>query len=534
MANFLYFQIHSSGANQDSVDFEVVGFEGHEAISRSYEFKFDLRSEIDLNQVNFLGKRGTFTIQMDNVGDYSIKTQDSTYHGLIFEFTTCGKIKDHYYYKATLAPKLDKLKYSTRSNVYIESSLSVILNSLFNEHGLSTQDQKLAFNTEDKKYQSTNGVYNRYGYVCQYEESDFNFINRLLERDGVYYYFNQSNPDCEQFVVTDRKEEFLKREQKLSFRFSSEQSSAPDPNAINYIELHSKLVPKQVTLMNFGYEKANLGDNGVISCTANVSANGQEDGSLFGELVIYGENFINPDNQEDGKFLAGVRAQEIYSRSRVFTAKTTAVPVNAGMKIKIEDDENKGVNGDYLVIEIFHRGQQQLAGMENLSENPIFYENTLTLIPAAVQFRPQRISPWPRIYGTMNALIDGELGGTYPFIDSMGRYKVRLPFLKEAKPDAKGSIWLRLATPFAGDEYGFHFPLYRGTEVVLSFRNGDPDLPVIVNAVFNSLHKNVIVDANSYIGGAIVTNAGNVFAMNDRKDATSIGIYANKTWHEYK
>lgn len=534
MANFLYFQVQPNGSNQAAIDFEVVGFEGHEAISQSYEFKFDLRSETSLQNINFLGRRATFTIQMDHVGDYNVEVQQSNYHGLIFDFTNCGKIKDHYYYKATLAPKIDKLKYSVKSDVYIETGLPDILNAVFNEHGLSAQDQKLSFNVNDKKYQSNDGVYNRYGYVCQYEESDLNFINRLLERDGVYYYFNQSNADCEQLVVTDRKEEFLVREKKLSFRFTSDQSSAPDPNAINYIELRSKLVPKQVTIMNFGYEKANLGDNGVISSTANVSINGSEDSSLFGELIIYGENFINPDNQEDGKFLAGIRAQEIYSTSRVYTARSTVVPINSGMKIKIEDDEDDSFNGDYMVTEIFHRGQQQLAGMQNLSDNPIFYENTLTLIPAQVQFRPARVSPWPKIDGTMNALIDAEAGNSYPFIDSTGRYKVRLPFLKEAKPDAKGSIWLRLATPFAGDAYGFHFPLYKGTEVILSFRNGNPDLPVIMGAVFNSLHKNVIVDTNSYIGGAIVTNAGNIFAMNDRKDATSIALYANKTWHEYK
>lgn len=534
MANFLYFQVQPNGNNQEAIDFEVVGFEGHEAISQSYEFKFDLRSELPFKNVNFLGKRAVFTIQMDSVGDYNTEIQQSKYHGLIFDFTICGKIKDYYYYKATLAPKIDKLKYSTKSDVYIEAGLPEILNTIFNEHGLSAQDQKLAFNIYDKKYQSNEGIYNRYGYVCQYEESDLNFINRLLERDGVYYYFNQTNPDCEQMIVTDRKEEFLVREKKLSFRFTSDQSSAPDPNAISYIELRSKLVPKQVTIMNFGYEKANLGDNGVISSTANVSINGSEDSSLFGEVFIYGENFINPDNQEDGKFLASIRAQEIYSTSHVYTAKSTVVPINAGMKIKIEDQDDSTFNGDYTVIEIFHRGQQQLAGMQNLSDNPIFYENTLTLIPAQVQFRPQRRTPWPKIEGTMNALIDGETGNSYPFIDSTGRYKVRLPFLKEAKPDAKGSIWLRMATPFAGDSYGFNFPLYKGTEVVLSFRNGNPDLPVIMSAVFNSAHKNVIVDSNSYIGGAIITNAGNIFAMNDRKNATSIGLYANDTWHEYK
>jgi len=534
MANVFHFKIKWDSKDQEKIDFDVVEISGKESLSQHYEFIVNLRSTQLLKSTNPLGKRATLTIQMENMHDFSVSNQKSSYHGIIVEFSKLVKIKDFYYYKATLVPKLAKLKYVKKSDVFIETGLSDILNSVFNNEGFSQEDRKLSFNTADNKYQPSQDCYNRYGFVCQYEESSYNFINRLLERDGLYYYFKHLEDNDEQVIITDRKEDFLTRKQSLRFRFLSEQTAAPDPNSIHAFEKKITNAPKQVTIMNYGYEKANLGDQGVISCSAYVSANGTENKEFFGEETIYGENFISQENQGDGQFLASIRAQELYSRSQLCFAKSTAVPIHAGMKIKLDDSKYDEFNGEYLVIEVIHKGHQQLSGMQNQKENPQFYENTLVLLPANIQFRPKRITPWPRIYGTMNALIDGEQDSQYPQLDSTGRYKIRLPFLKTAKPDGKGSIWVRMATPYAGNGYGFHFPLNKGTEVILAFRGGDPDSPVIVNAVFNSINSNVVVDQNAQLGGVIVTKEENIFVMNDTQGASSIGFSANNSWRYFK
>jgi type VI secretion system secreted protein VgrG len=341
-------------------------------------------------------------------------------------------------------------------------------------------------------------------------------------------------------IITDTKDKYIERKLPLHIRSKNMETTGIDPDRIEVIELESKIVPQKVTITNFGYEKAHLGDNGVISCTANISIDGNEDTSLFGEEVIYGENFINPEMSRgeegefgDGEFLAKIRAQEIFCSRRIYKARSTALPISAGMKVMINDDTNPVFNGEYLVLEVQHAGHMFRDEIETNNDNLRFYENTLVLIKADVQFRPSRQTPWPRIYGTMNALIDAEGEELlYPQLDSKGRYKIRLPFLKQAKEDGKGSIWMRLATPYAGDSYGFHFPLHKGTEVILSFRDGNPDLPVIMGAVFNSLHKNVVIDQNAYMGGVIMTKADNIFCMFDTKGAHSIGMATNNNWQQ--
>lgn len=532
MANVFDFTVKWESTDPKNIVLNVVEISGKEYLSQHYEFIIHLSSTSLINNNPPLGRSATLTLQMEEMHDFSVSNQKSHYHGIISEFSLLDKIKDTYYYKVVLIPKLAKLKYTKESDVFIESSLSDILNSVFNSQGISQDYRKLSFNTNDKKYASTTGCYNRYGFVCQYNESDYNFINRLLERDGLYYYFKQLE-NSEQMVITDQKEDYIKRDKPLRFRFLSDQTSAPDPNAIHFFERKSTLAPKKVTIMNFGYEKANLGDQGVISCSAFVSSDGREDSSLFGEETVYGENFISPENQGDGQFLASIRAQELYAHSKLCFAKSTAVPISAGMRIKLDDSKYDQFNGEYLVVEVIHKGQQMLVGMQNPKENPFFYENTLVLLPANIQFRPKRISPWPCISGTMNALIDGEQNSQSPQIDSTGRYKIRFPFLKNAKADGKGSIWVRLATPYAGNGYGLHFPLYKGTEVVLAFRDGNPDLPLIVNAVFNSINSNVVIDQNAHMGGVLVTNGGNIFALNDQKGTSSIGFFSGKGWHYF-
>lgn len=529
-SNKLTFEVNMESNVTEKIDFEVINFEGWEAISAGYEFKLNLRSLQALNSTRLLGQRGTLIIEMAKPDLYNSKI--AKYHGIIFEFSNIETTDHYHHYEVVLAPKLARLKYRQRSEIFVDSSLSEILNSVLGRD-FTVEDREFAFKIEDDKYKkSSDDIYNRYNFVCQYEESDYNFFNRRLEYDGIYYYHEQCDTQ-EKLIITDTKHNFLKREENLHFRVLSSQSTVLDPDAVNYIKCKHAVVPAKVTIKNFGYEKSHLGDNGVISCSAIVGETENDDNLAFaGEKVIYGENFVNPDNNGDGEFLANIRAQEIYCRSRMYTAKSTVVPISAGMVISIEDGSNDEFNGEYLVVEVLHNGYQQQPGIDKISDHP-FYENTLVLIPANVQFRPKRNTPWPRIYGTINALIDSDNSEDSVQLDDFGRYKIRLPFLKQEKEDGKGSIWMRLATPFAGHQYGFHFPLHKGVEVVLSFRDGNPDLPVIMSAVFNSEHTNVVVAKNSDLGGVILTKTGNALMMDDTPGKEGIGLRANGSWHTY-
>ena len=524
------FKISWESGDTQQLAFEVLSFHGHEAISELYEFKIKLRTKEFLCD-NPLGKRAILNISMQGRNGDDWQNQTSSYNGVVFGFKSFLKVEknpEYFYYEATLAPKLAKLKYTKKSDVFVETGLTDVFTTVFDSHSIAATDYQNALSQD--KYKSSDSGYNRYSYVCQYEESDWDFLNRLLERDGVYYYFEQTETQ-EKFVLTDTKDKTNTNTNPIHFGNATADQARADANTIYYIESETQLLTQQVTIMNFGYEKAHLGTNadGVISCSAFVSKEGVKDPSLLGEQVIYGENFVNPDTQGDGEFLANIRAQEQCCQAKLFIAESTLVPISAGMKIKIDNKIMPEFGGEFLVIEVIHNFNQQgvTTGMS--------YTNTIKLIPANVQYRPPRKTPWPRIYGTMNALIDGESNSEpYPQIDGTGRYKIRLPFLKTPKPDGKGSIWVRLATPFAGNGYGMHFPLHKGTEVVLSFRDGNPDQPVIMAAVFNSEHMNVVIDKNNFIGGVILTKVENGIIMNDTKGKHSIGIVTNNNYKVFQ
>ena len=116
---------------------------------------------------------------------------------------------------------------------------------------------------------------------------------------------------------------------------------------------------------------------------------------------------------------------------------------------------------------------------------PQRYLSRFEAIPFEVQFRPERVTPWPRIHGILHAHIDADTSGDYAQIDELGRYRVRLPFDSSGRQGSSASRWIRLAQPYAGAGYGSHFPLHKGTEVLLAHIDGDPDRPIIVGSVPN-------------------------------------------------
>ena len=115
-----------------------------------------------------------------------------------------------------------------------------------------------------------------------------------------------------------------------------------------------------------------------------------------------------------------------------------------------------------------------------------------------MQYRPPRTTTRPKIDGTLSGFVDAEGSGKYAELDDQGRYKVQVPFDLTDKSAQRASAWLRFATPYAGSsDEGMHFPLRKGSEVLLSFEGGDPNRPIIIGAVANSEHANVVTNRNA-------------------------------------
>jgi type VI secretion system secreted protein VgrG len=273
-------------------------------------------------------------------------------------------------------------------------------------------------------------------------------------------------------------------------------------------------VPHTVRLKDYNYRKPSL----------EVTADAVVDDKSSGEVYLYGEHFRSP---EQGQRLAKIRAQELLCGKQTFNGESTVPYLSPGYTFTLGSHYRGSFNQKYLTVEMTHEGSQSgflTAGLQqalSAEEKKPFYRNQFSAIPAGVQFRPAQAAHKPRITGTLNAKIDAAGSGKYAELDERGRYKVILPFDLSGRKDGKASAWLRMAQPYAGQDHGMHFPLHKGTEVLLTFIEGNPDRPVIAVAVPNTETPSPVTAADQTMA-KITTSGGNKIHIEDQEGSQRI------------
>jgi hypothetical protein len=262
-----------------------------------------------------------------------------------------------------------------------------------------------------------------------------------------------------------------------------------------------------VVLRDFNLERPSL----------EVTGEAEVDPLGRGETYLYGERFPTP---EEGKRLAAIRAEELLCRKQEFFGESTVPFLLPGFLFTLKNHYRESFNREYLIEEVTHEGNQTgylISGLgEALTERErtVFYRNSFKAIPSGVQYRPDRTAEKPRIAGTMHARIDAEGSGTYAEIDGHGRYKVRLPFdINNRHGAGKASSYIRMAEPYSGTDRGMHFPVLKGTEVLLTFIDGDPDRPFISGTVPCPETPSVVNNTCNTSGG--IMDGGSSFIMHN-------------------
>ena len=485
------FTFKSSGLPDDT--FGVVKFSGRESLSSCYEFDVTLVSEQgDLDLEEILDNRAAFTIER--------QAGDTPFHGILTSFEQTGWFQEYTFYRAVLAPKLWLLTLTYHNQIFLDQTLPQILETLLRDGGLGGSDFRLALQ----------GDYQPLEYVCQYNETHFDFFSRWMERAGLYYYFEQGEA-AETLVITDSKLAHLNRPlgRDLSYSSPSGLESAHLDEVVHEFVCRQRQVPRSLRLKDYNYRHPSL----ELDSQARVSDQG------FGEVYIYGEHYRDP---EQGQALAQIRSEELLCRRSVFTGRSAVPFVQPGFLFDLQDHFRDDYNRSYLIIGVEHQGGQAAyltAGLKAelgaLDEAPR-YANTFSAIPSDVQFRPERRTPKPRVAGTLNAHIDAEGQGRYAELDDQGRYKVRLPFDLAGREAGKASRPIRMMQPYGGPGYGFHCPLHKDTEVLLTFVEGDPDRPIIAAAVPNPDTPSPVTAANQ-TKSALHTAAGNRMELEDQE-----------------
>jgi type VI secretion system VgrG family protein len=497
MANLLTqkkfdFVSHFPGLAQDA--FTVVAFSGIEGFSTCYRFEITLVAddpEIDMTAV--LEHPATFTILREE--------GDIPFHGILTEFEQLHAIDEYVVYKTVLSPKLWWLSLTHHNQIFLNRTVPQVLEAVLVDGGLTTDDFDLRLMNP--------GRYEPWEFICQYGESHLNFVSRWMEREGMYYYFEQT-PAGEKVVITDTGMSHGEMPEGKTMSYSPP-SGLDEPfreEVIHAFICRQKLLPGKLHVQDYNYRTPSLS----LSAESPVSDRGR------GEFHIYGEHFRT---MEEGTAMAKLRAEELRSHEKRFHGESTVPFLRPGYLFDLERHYRSGFNQQYLTIELEHAGSQSgflISGIQKTlseTEQRNYYRNSFVAIPSEVQYRHPKKSEKPRFFGTINATIDAEGSGEYAELDDQGRYKVRFPFDLSGRDGGKASHWVRMAQPYAGTDHGMHFPLHKGTEVLLTFIEGDPDRPIVASAVPNPEKPSVIQD-ETQTKAAITTSGQNKIHFEDQ------------------
>ena len=481
--------------------FGVVSFTGTEGISRCYRFDITLVSDnfaIDLAKV--VKRPATLTFHLADGGRMD-------YHGLVLRFEQLHEAGDVTFYRAYLAPKLHLLSFTRHNQILIGETVEDVVTECLKDGGLTTQD--FEFRLE--------GTYDPLDYVCQYAESHFNFISRWLEHMGIYYFFEQTDQG-EKVIFTDTKVAHRPLPQGDAVLYSPPSGLEADhmEETVTTFSCAYGLTPASVMVKDYNYRRPTLDVTGY----AEVDEEGR------GQVYSYGDHIRD---SEQGDRLAKIMAESILCKREVFEGKGSVPFISPGFIFTLRNHYRESFNQTYLTTDINHDGNQRgflitgLSGAEGDSE--VYYRNSFHAIPSSVQFRSERTAVKSRLSGVVPAKVDAEGSGQYAEVDERGRYKVILPFDVSGKKGGKASKWVRMATPYSGADHGMHFPLHKGSEVLIAFLNGDADRPVIVGAIPNPDNPSCINTENQTMS-LIHTAGGNKIAIEDREGSERILLHS--------
>lgn len=471
--------------------FQLVDFTGEEGISRPYSFSFTLMSQdANVDPMQAKGKGASFSIVSAE--------GKSAFQGMIFSFRRIRALADATFYRCVMGPKLAVMDLSQHTQVFLNQTIPQILEATLKQCGVTEYEFRLK------------SEYPQEEYVCQFNETYFNFISRWMEKLGMYYFF-ENKDSGEKLIVTDTKIVHTPLWDKKCQYLQQSNLDALERNfKIFDMELECSLIPENYILKDYNYMHPSTN----LEVKAAVSEHG------IGSVYHYGDHYLTT---QQGEALAKVRAEERLCNEAVAMGEGTVPLFRSGYLIGVEGHPSPEINATFLLTRITHQGRQNLpvaAGLTNRlypGEAQDAYRNTFTALPSDKQFRPPRQARMRRFHGLISAFIDESGSGEYAQLDEYGRYKVTLPFDLASRPPGKASSFLRLAEPYAGAYYGMHFPLHKGTEVFLAFIDGNPDRPVISSAVHNAENKNMVNNQEEPFS-AITTAAGNQVILGDQQN----------------
>ncbi len=438
----------------------VVEFTATEQISMPYhvELHLALKEEVGFDAV--ISKPAVLKI----IGED--ENEDRFFHGIINAFSQTGSKGPFYLYRATLVPQLWLLSLRQNCRIFQDLSVDNIIKTILEDAHIPGNSYKF----------SLQGSYDPRPYCVQYRETDLDFMSRLLEEEGIFYFFeHQSNNHT--MVFGDGTVNYQPiphdAESKAELKFRSLDLRTTKEEYVTKFSLSRKIRSGKATLKDYNFLQPN------------VKLMGEKNAKTFTDLEIYDYPGRFAEDSS-GKKIAEVRCQEAVVFKDTGNGRSNVARVAPCFTFNLIEHENKTFNQEYLLVDILHTGEQpQVLEEEAHSEAGFNYSNKFLCIPSSAVFRPERKTPKSRVEGVQTAIVVGPAGEEI-HTDKHGRVKVQFHWDRIGKNDDNSSCWIRVSQVWAGLGWGaMHIPRVK-QEVIVDFEEGDPDKPIITGRVYHA------------------------------------------------
>lgn len=444
--------------------FLLVAMDGQEGLATIGRFRLTLRSQRhDVTASEMLGANVTMRVEADhNLPPRYFNGYITGWSGVsgVDEGPNRGDKAKWFAYEAQVSPWLWFLTRQANSRIFQNKTVPQIVAEVFRAHGA------LASMRQDLK-----SSYRVWPYCVQYRETDYNFVSRLLEQEGIYHYTAHANGKHE-VVLVDSSSAHAPAPGYENVRFAVEHSQ--DIDTLDHWLSNHEIRPGRYVARDYDYMKPRTPVEDLAEKTVPHP---------YGSFSFF-DYPAEVDNAAEAKTIAQVRIDELHSSYQVFSGGGTVRGLYPGCSFKLEKHPVAAFNDKHLVVAARYQSTGN-SGRSGAGDTFNFHCE-VSAIPLSQQYRPPRTTPKPLIQGPQTAVVVGSAGeeiDTDP--EGLGRVKVQFRWDRYGNADQNSSCWIRVMQPVAGNGYGSWALPRVGQEVVVQFLEGDPDWPLIMGSVYN-------------------------------------------------
>jgi type VI secretion system secreted protein VgrG len=481
-------------------------FSGTESISQLFHFQLDLASEDPgINFDAIVGQKVKLRLLLAD------QRTERYFSGHVSRFTQLPGEGRLARYQAEMVPWLWFLTRTTDCRIFQNKTVPEIVQTVFQDFGF--QDFELQLQ----------GSYEPWEYCVQYRETACNFVMRLLEQEGIFFFFRHEK-EKHVMVLANSSSANKPCPNQASVRYETVAGSGYDraEDVVLRYRRHEELRPGKYALTEYYFETPATDLSGIVE--SRVDQGGNKKYEIFDYPGEY-------EKRSQAEPTVKLRMEEQELPHVVIRGDSTCRSFASGFRFELTEHHRRAWNGQHLLVSLTHSGHAGSFYSDSSGEES--YSNTFTAIPYDVKFRPPRLTPKRLAQGPQTAVVTGPAGEEI-YVDKYGRVKVQFHWDRRGKHDENTSCWIRVSHPWGGKNWGAVSIPRIGQEVIVDFLEGDPDRPIITGRVYNADQmppyqlpanqtQSGIKSRSSKGGGGY-----NELRMEDKRDAEMFTIHAQK------